>query len=437
MDPLTSSFRTRHAIVAHLADRPLMRTFRALIALYLFMLVLLPSGSVLGINVKVLCFTLLLPVAFQVALARRQITAYRLVGLLSVPLICLLWTFVSQIYGFEARESMAQYKDLMVTICTCWFAAVLCGDDQREILFLLRWVVYAEIVTSGFKLLLLAYAFARGIPVSQLLDVISRVFGVQLMAYDFESMLGRVQFISDNLLPLCLFALLCYRKLLGLRAGRTVLILGVLLVSDLFSFSRYLWVFTAAALLCGLVVGEKDRLQAILVSLLAVLTLATLPFLIVIISLRFSATVVTSSDADRIQQVAALRSFIADAPWFGHGLGSYTHRVIRSLNAPYSYEAQLLALFGQIGIVGVSLLLLLVIVYFRRLWPDERRSGLRRAGLLLLLLGWLAGGFFNPSVISSAASVSYAAIFAMAALHDRPPRPSPEPTGQILLPGSA
>jgi hypothetical protein len=37
--------------------------------------------------------------------------------------------------------------------------------------------------------------------------------------------------------------------------------------------------------------------------------------------------------------------------------------------------------------------------------------------LLLLLLAWIAGGFFNPSVISSAAAVSYAAIYAMAGLN--------------------
>ena len=121
---------------------------------------------------------------------------------------------------------------------------------------------------------------------------------------------------------------------------------------------------------------------------------------------------VSGSDADRIQQTTALRAFIADAPWFGHGLGSYTHLVIRSPEASYSYEAQLLALFGQVGLVGVAFLTLLAIAYFRRLWPVQRRS----IALALLLLGWFAGGFFNPSVISSAASVSYAAIFAMAAI---------------------
>jgi hypothetical protein len=120
-----------------------------------------------------------------------------------------------------------------------------------------------------------------------------------------------------------------------------------------------------------------------------------------------------------VAQVAALKSFIADAPWFGHGLGTYSHLVWRSLDAPYVYEAQLLALFGQVGIVGVFLLVVLMMSYFRWFRPNGQRSVMLSAGLFLLLVGWLAGGFLNPSVISSAASVSYAAIFAIESLHQR------------------
>ena len=405
-------------LLSWLSGRPLLRLFRGVLAVYLFMLVLLPSGSLLGVNVKVLCFLLLLPLAVQVAFARGQMTVTRLVRLLSIPAILLLWVFVSLLYGFEVTDALAQYKDLLVTMITCWFAAVLCENDQMGTLFLLRSTVYAEVTASVLKLLLLGFAFARGIPVSALIELIHTIFKVQLMAFDFETALGRVQFISDNLIPIAIFAILCYRQVLGLRGGRALLMIFVLTLSDLFCFSRYLWVFTLLALVLGLLLGRKDRFQLALLSILAVLTLVSLPFLIVVIGLRFSTTVVNSSDADRIAQVAALRVFIADAPWVGHGLGSYTPRVIRSLEAPYSYEAQLLALFGQIGLVGVTYLSLLTISYFRRLWPNKERSGPRRAGLLLLLLGWFAGGFLNPSVISSAASVSYCAIFAMAALND-------------------
>ena len=401
-----------------LSERPLLGLYRALLVAYLFMLVLLPSGSVLGINLKVICFVLLLPIALQVAFARRQMKLRSLSLLFGVPAIAMLWALYSQFYGFEASQALAQYKDLMVTISTCWFAAVLCNDGRRETLFFLRWAIYAEVATSGLKVALLAYAFARGIPVSQIIAAIDTIFRVQLMPFDFESLLGRLQFISDNLIPICMFAILCYRSVLRIRGGRALLMLLLLLISDLFSFSRYLWVFTVVAIVCGLILGKKDKFQLTLITLLSVAVLSTLPLLITVVSLRFSSKVTTSSDVERTEQVGALQDFIADAPWFGHGLGSYTHRLIRSDTAPYSYEAQLLALIGQVGIVGVALLVLLTGYYFRGLWPVRGRDKLRNGGLFLLLVGWTVGGFFNPSVISSAASVSYAAIFAMAALNN-------------------
>ena len=259
-------------VLRNLSSRPLISSFRIVMAAYIFMLILLPSGSIFGINVKVLCFLLLLPMAAQVSFARKQMTVERVVMLLSVPAILLLWAFLSQLYEFDATQAFAQYKDVMVTICTCWFASVLCDSDRDDTLFLLRWVIYAEVVTSSLKIALLIYAFTRGIPVSVLIETIHSVFAVQLMPFDFEMALGRIQFISDNVIPICIFAILCYRNVLSLRAGRTLLMLLVLVVSDLFSFSRYLWAFTVMALVLGLILGKKDRFQAILLAILTSIT---------------------------------------------------------------------------------------------------------------------------------------------------------------------
>lgn len=405
-------------MLRRLSQRPLLRLFRGLMGVYAFMVVLLPSGALLGVNVKILCFLLLLPVAAQVSFARGQITVERLVRLLSMPTLLLFWVFLSVLDGFDIRDALTEYKDVAVIMFTCWFASVLGPDDQASMLFLLRSALYAEVSACMLKVLLLGYAFVSGIPITQLVELINHAFGVMLMALDFETVLGRVEFASDNLIPVCIFAILGYRQLLGLRASRALLMIFLLIVSVLFSFSRYLWVFTVAALLLGLIVGKKDRFQVALITLLGTLTAISLPFLVVVVALRFSTALVTSSDIERTLQIIALREFIAAAPWFGHGLGSYAHRVVRSWDAPYSYEVQLLALFGQVGLVGVVYLGLVTVSYFRRIWPDAERSGLPRAGLLLLLLIWFAGGFLNPSVISSAAAMSYCAIYAMASLKD-------------------
>ena len=403
----------------YLSRRPMVQFLRVTLIVYVLMLVVLPSGTILGINVKLPCFLLLIPLTLQVSFARGQMTVARLVRLLSVPAVLLLWAFLSQLYGYDSRLALLQFIDIMVTMSTCWFAAVLCNRDQGETLLLLRWIVYAEVCASSLKIAMLLYAFIRGIPVTAMLDWIQSIFGVQLMGYDFESAFGRFEFVSDNIIPICIFALLCYRNLLSKHTARTLLMIALMVISSLFSFSRFLWAHTVMALVLGLLLGKKDRFQAILVGILSALTAFSLPFIIVVVSLRFSTSVVTDSDADRIQQVAALKNFITDAPWFGHGLGTYSHLVWRSLDAPYVYEAQLLALFGQVGIVGVFLLVVLMMSYFRWFRPNGQRSVMLSIGLFLLLVGWLAGGFLNPWVISSAASVSYVAIFALETLHQR------------------
>ena len=394
----------------------MLQLFRRLMAVYILMLVLLPSGSVFGLNVKFLWFFFLLPVAVSFFFAQRQATRFRLALSFAIPGILLCWLLLSQFYGFDPAYAIAQYKDLMVTILSCWFAALFCAEGQTATVYFLRVVVFSEVVASLLKILLLMYAFGRGIPVTEVVDLIHRVFGVSLMTMDFESMLGRIQFISDGLIPVCIFAVLRYRKELRFHATSAIAMLLLLLISDFFSFSRYFWGYTVLAVVLGLVFGRKDFFQLSLITILSVVSLASLPLLTTVIELRFSTTVVSVSDQERVTQVSALKDFFSSSPVFGHGLGSYTTRVIRNDEAPYSYEDQLLALVGQVGIVGTVFLSALTLYYFRDLWPHRDREWLQSFALGMILIGWICAGLFNPEVISSAAAVSYAAIAAMAGL---------------------
>ena len=398
--------------------RPL---FRRLTATYILMLVLLPSGSIFGVNVKLIWFFLLLPVTVRFFFVQRQATRFRLALLFGVPGMLFCWLLLSQVYGFQPIYAFYQYKDLITTILSCWFAALFCAEGQAETIYFIRVVVFSETAASLLKVFLLVYAFVRGIPVTEVVELIKHVFGVSLMTMDFESMLGRVQFMSDGVIPICIFALLRYRKELRLHAAGTIVMLLLLLTSDFFSFSRYFWGYTVLAVVLGLLFGRKDFFQLSLITILSVVTLISLPVLTTVIELRFSTTLAGGSDDARVVQVAALKDFFSTSPVFGHGLGSYTTRVIRNEDAPYTYEDQLLALAGQVGIVGLAFLSSLTLYYFRDLWPHHGRGWMQSFALGMLLLGWICAGFFNPELISSAASVSYAAIAAMAGLQTTQP----------------
>jgi hypothetical protein len=389
------------------------RVFRYLVAVYIFMLVLLPSGSILGVNVKIAWFLLLLPMAFRIYFGRGRATASRSILLLVIPAVLLLWLLLAQINGFETSYGVSQYKDLLVTISSCWFVALLCAEGPVEAIYFVRAVIMAEVTASSLKGILLTYSMVTGIQVTQIVGWLKSVFGVSLMTMDFESMLGRIQFVSDGLIPVCIFAILFLRKQLKFGAFSAISMLILLLLSDFFAFSRYFWAFTAVALVLGLLLGQKDKFQLALIVILSIVVLASLPILTTVISLRFSSSVVDSSDQDRAEQTPALEDFFASAPILGHGLGSYTRRVIRSDDAPYSYEVQLLAMAGQIGLVGLLGLGALGMYYFRGLWPGHGVGLIQSMGLSAILAAWIGGGLVNPELMSSAASVFYASIFAM------------------------
>ena len=138
------------------------------------------------------------------------------------------------------------------------------------------------------------------------------------------------------------------------------------------------------------------------------------PVVALLIQLRFSQRVVDASDSERVLQSSALQRFFVDAPIFGHGLGSFTHAVIRQPDLPYNYEMQLVALSTQIGIVGMIFMTGLLINYYRKAFHFPRGTRAFQATVLLLLVTFLAGALFNPSVLSSIAAATFGLLFALA-----------------------
>jgi hypothetical protein len=115
-------------------------------------------------------------------------------------------------------------------------------------------------------------------------------------------------------------------------------------------------------------------------------------------TLRFSNRFADSSDIERTIQKNVLKRFFIEAPVFGHGLGSYSTQSIRSFEFPYSYELHVLALFGQVGILGI----VLFTCSSSKLLPKSVLIQARRAKLSdisgILLICFLASGFFNPAI---------------------------------------
>lgn len=391
-------------------------SFFPLFRVYVYFLVLLPSGSVLGINVKAICFCLLLPGALLRFVESRRTSLVHVCLLFFVPASFLAWTLVSQAYGYDMSMAFSEYKDVFTTIASCWLAAVACSEEEESKISLLKTILNAEIAACVLKLLLLGYSFFEGTRVSVLVEAINHKFGVTLMTLDFEAALGRIQFIADGLIPICIYLLLRYRNKLRISTFSALLMFALLALSLIFTFSRFFWAFAALTFCLGMVVGKKDRFHGLLAVAFVITVAVSLPTLVDLYQLRFSTKYAGGSDNTRDEQIPPLVSFFRSAPFFGRGFGSHP-QLIRS-ELPYVYEVQIYALAGQEGVIGLTWMALLMGLYFEPLWPRNRNTLVSKAFLLIILLVWLSAGLFNPMLLNSAAAMSYAAIRALAGVNE-------------------
>jgi hypothetical protein len=379
---------------------------------FVFVTVFLPGGSVYGVNFKYPLYVVLLPLAAYSIFRRHQATVSQLGLLAAVPAILSAWMVLGLCQGFGISSVLRQYTDILLTLLLCWLTVVFCGQDQSRRLGFLNLVVNAVIATAVLKIGLIAYSVIRGIPVVQMVLVLDKVFGVELMTMDLGALFGRIQFISDELIPVCIFIVLRHRDRLKIGSVRASLTIVLLLISVLFGFSRYFWGFTALAFVMGLALGKRDRFQAVLVTVVSLSVIASLPLLAALYQLRFSTEVAGWSDIQRAEQVPALQEFFVDAPVFGHGLGSFATKAIRGDTEAgrFAYEVQLLALPAQIGLVGTTFLILLGAYYYSGLWWNSVLTLPDRVGIGLLILFWLAAGFTNPLLFHPIAGVNYATL---------------------------
>lgn len=409
----------------NLADL-LQRSFGPLFTTCLYLIIVLPTGTVFHVNVKLLAFALIFLPALSRMVKRRRLTLLHIGLLLLTPTIFLFWVVLGQIYDFPMSLSLAEYKDLLIMLVSTWLIGVAIGGDQAEREGFLKVVLKAEMVACVLKLCLLGFAVLRGIPISTLVDTINLITGADLMGADFgdSSSLGRIQFTADGLIPLCIYLLLKYRQRLGISTMAAFCMFVLLTASLVLTFSRYFWAFAGVALVLGLLFGKRDRFYAVLLTGFSLLFVASLPVIIPIAMLRFSADVAGGSDDVRVLQIAAMKRYFWDAPLFGHGLGSHTNEIIRSDTLPYLYEVQLLALAGQIGIVGLCLVAAILLYYVHALFPWNRpwRGALLSVQLSasVLFCCWIAAGLFNPMLLTSSAAVSYGVLKALGEFEELP-----------------
>jgi O-antigen ligase len=105
-----------------------------------------------------------------------------------------------------------------------------------------------------------------------------------------------------------------------------------------------------------------------------------------LVSARVGSTFSDESAGERFEQIGPLLDKWSQAPWLGNGFGAHAN-LIRSDDAPYSYELTVLALLMKTGVAG----LLYVLALFAGLWLSallasrSRGSAAASAGLAAIV----------------------------------------------------
>ncbi len=383
----------------------------SLLLVLLFIAVCLPTGSIFGLNVKILMFVVFF--AFFVSYLPTSpvaLTWAEVIGI-DVFIACLcFWSLVAFLNGqSETAQVFLQIKDIATTVVIAWMCILFIRRHLLRPESVIAAVVYGMAAMAVVKLALVAAMFGSGVdPIHTLVSVFGEgaLIGGSI-AFGF----GRLEFSSDVIGGFVLFAILC-PSISGIRLRRFPLmfLVIVLLASGVLAYARYIWFLEVFSVVAAMIIERRFKL------LVAVL-LAMIPIVAVsyealqpLFEARFLSAQTTDSDLIRVEQARSLIEEIKARPFLGKGLGTHVNGLIRSEQNRYSYELQWMSLSMQFGVLGITGILLLIGVSTRDLLRARHPA---KPWLILLFALWLLSAWTNPHLTASFAGATFGMFMAM------------------------
>lgn len=377
----------------------------------LFLAVCLPTGSIFGINVKVMAVALFVPMfLFCLATSRNLVSrgdAFLWVAVLTA--LC-FWSLTAVANQTQTNEIFSQLRDLGSAIFIAWLCIFSVRRGLVKAERLIAVIIWGTFSLAVLKLVIIARSLLFGIDPLQTMVSIFGEGSTTIGEIGYGLM--RLQFSGDILGSFVLFALLA-PSISGIkfRPIATVMVsIVVLLSSGFLAYSRYVWFIFVACIFVALILEKKwKRIAAILVTV-SLLSIPLYGPLTAIFESRFLSAGTDISDEGRIAQAKALSDEIESRPVFGKGIGAHSNLEIRSDVHMYSYEMQWLSLLMQFGVVGELGIFLLIVASAWDLLKTRHPAKLW-VGLLFVL--WLLASWTNPYLTSSFAGAVFGLFMVM------------------------
>lgn len=304
------------------------------------------------------------------------------------------------------NSAFDQTKLFLITLSVPLMTAYLHKEKLIDLRYLLRLIIFSNFIYCGFKLVIIAL---------HLLGVIDMWTLIQFTGFRRMSMaifggLQRLQTSVDVSTPfIFMFALFSERLGLNIKPHTRKLYLLTAIISNLFTFSRFLLFIQFAAFCLYFLTLDIKRMQKAIGMGLMVMIMAIMAIgphnITQSVEQRFFSRSNHLSDRARIEQVEGMFDHYIHSPFIGAGMGAHAPKVIRDLTQVHSYEVQWMAFLMQFGILGVLFLLFTLFgIAYPLLRPPVLRSKL---AFLMLYVLWIVSGFTNPFLISLQSGIVY------------------------------
>lgn len=337
---------------------------------------ILPSG--LFPFIKLICI-LFLGVWSLFNIDKLKFANYQILSL-SVLLIYLFIWLIQGVLSVKVNslEILGYFFNvLMVPLLLTFYQALVRKNSQTSITFL-KIFIHSVAINSVIKFSLLFMIMIEVVDIN-----ILETAGVSFQIFHQDVLSTRLTFSSDYFLPLASFCVVYFLGVNNKFLSNKVLYFYIIFFSfcALMTYIRAVWVLQSLVLICFLFRNIRSSMVVIC------LTTATFSYIIIPFSSEIEVilrAILTkfydmSSLSTKQSQVIALIDGMNQSSLFGHGAASYSLDYVSNPERPYLYEAQLILIFYQMGLIGG-------LFYFMFLLSGFVRKPNSNYGILVLII---------------------------------------------------
>jgi len=339
-----------------------------LYALYfmVFWCIVLPAGSVFGVNVKFILAFFMLGLFFLCD-SRKKFLVAPLIILLLFYFFVVMWMLLGMFYGYQVADVLEETKLFSSTGLLVYLCYMAVYDGILDTKTFLKFIVNCVFIYAFLKVFFTGLIFFKMVEISFFKEIYFSVFGQSFITMCISSDLWRMAHTCDIFLPVAVFLILNkfveYKK-----TSNTLIVLSFFILAIFFSYTRFIWGYFVFVLCISFFENRMYRhyliLFGIIIAILVPILADSKIFDVIgdLITQRFAGAETLDSDLIRQNQFYVLCNFWLKHPFFGWGMGSHVVGYIRSETYAFSYEIQWLSFLYKFGIVGILCLMAFIFI---------------------------------------------------------------------------